>query len=1548
MKKLRRRLGSVLLIVAMLLSMFPSSAFAAFDQGAYGYYFYNTTDSSLGDNVEVYYSTDGQALTKLKHGDTAFVSYNDVEREKVTAIVFYVRFNDSATNAGVTFTTDNQQGTLNNVAKSGEQAVISGNQGNTIGGTNFDEATNTAYDLGCTNAFFYSQFTWREHGGQKRFRGFQVWLELPAEQYSIAYHSNISSTGDTTQYQTLNTTAGDTKLWDAVYVRDGYVLTGWNTQADGNGQLFELGQSVNKGSFSSWSNTGGSTYTTDLYAIWEKELEAGSLNIQVYVDDQLKTFNSETDLQQYITSIDATGQTDEGIELSCNGNTIHCTYDFTTYDAADLLLTVADGYVLQGIDGTFIFGQSGWNGITFNSGNGEYTIDNVDGQSTLKIYLNTRYTVEYSVPEGVDDVTDNNVYVVIKALNESTTFDPDFSGITVDSPQVDRTKGHTGGWTNKELKDTVNLQGVPVNCTGWYTTASGSDPHSNSYTRNGIKQAAESSGDNTPNVIECYARGAQHTITINYVDGDASGSSTTLHDPTITTGNHGDGYSITVDKNKTGVDENKETIPFIIDNNGTQYVFDHFTEDSDALSGPLNNNVEITAVYLIDANDNDVPDVYDATVTYKVENGTWDGEDDKDKECVIPLYEFKDTKWGKIDPAPTLGNTIPDVKNAQPNDDYLAEGAAWDPTISTTTLVVDGAVYTYKFTKKKAPALTVEKTVVRVDDQDVTDQQNIPNAQVGDAIVYQIVVKNDGNVALNDIQVIDTMKISGDEESLIDNGKKVTLYSDVDCEGEFSSTFDLEPGVTQTLYAKYEVVQEDAGKQLTNSVIATSGGTSGKDDAPSVDVDALYQLTYDGNAQQGGEVTGIPSSTSYHAGQVTLSTAKPTHSDVNGTDVVFIGWSLTQAEEIYEAGGAYPEITSSVTLPTQEGNGGETVYAVWGYDTNGDGVADATQVMIQPAAMTIYTGGDGYLGTVDDATGTTVGAAQSGLPEPGFYFTLPYDLDQKVKAAEDTEGAVDLTKYLTLNGSTSASDSRRWTVKLYDAKEGHNSTAYGKYVYSFVVPEEQDPVRLQFKDEEGNTTVSDEFDIEKEEALYQTYTMNIYKGNVVGTTVQATVTVNGEQHTASVGTMDSTLTIRGVTGEGTTTENVVTQVPETITTITAVEGTKKPTYYINGSQIQVTNQDAVQLLVDSIVDSELNDGSTVYDTLLEMAKDELPSSYDGAEFKYLDLVDSSNGNVWVTMGDNDSLTVYWPYPAGTDQDDDFTIIHYEGMDRDFDMSNLEDQADKIQKITPEKNAQGLKFEVSSFSPFALVYDKQSSGGTTGGGTTPTPPDLNTEDHFSYVVGYEDGMVKPENAITRAEVASIFYRLLKDDVRDANTTDVSEFSDVSASDWYGTTVATLSAMDIVRGYEDGTFRPNASITRAEFAAIATRFFEETGAEYEPGTFDDVTGDEWFANAIADAVELGLIGGYPDGTVRPNNNITRAEACAVVNRTLGRIPHVDHLLPADEMRTWPDNNPSDWFYADMQEATNGHEYEWTKEDGQKVEEWTKILNKDWEDR
>ena len=406
------------------------------------------------------------------------------------------------------------------------------------------------------------------------------------------------------------------------------------------------------------------------------------------------------------------------------------------------------------------------------------------------------------------------------------------------------------------------------------------------------------------------------------------------------------------------------------------------------------------------------------------------------------------------------------------------------------------------------------------------------------------------------------------------------------------------------------------------------------------------------------------------------------------------------------------------------------------------------------------------------------------------------------------------------------------------------------------------------------------------------------------------------------------------------------------------------TIYLNGDhsyEYPTGTDSAIALFFDGLLPATAGgDSDDFVDDLIARAEEE-GFDVDGknTQFKYLDLVDSNNANAWVSSSAGSDI--FWPYPAGVDENDDVQLLHFKDLHREYRMGNdetaLKDLIAKsdVEDVKIEKTDEGIWFHVpeSGFSPFALVWEAEHSWWPDwpgGGGDEPdNPPALNTEDHFSYVVGYEDGMVKPQRNITRAEVASIFYRLLKEDVRDENTTSVSAFSDVSADDWYGTTVATLSAMNIVKGYEDGTFRPNASITRAEFAAIATCFFEETGATYEPGTFTDVMGDEWFAGAIADGVNLGLIGGYEDGSVRPNNAITRAEACAIMNRTLGRVPDADHLLPEDVMKTWPDNPETAWYYADMQEATNGHEYEWITEDGNKVEEWTEImLDNDWTER
>lgn len=222
----------------------------------------------------------------------------------------------------------------------------------------------------------------------------------------------------------------------------------------------------------------------------------------------------------------------------------------------------------------------------------------------------------------------------------------------------------------------------------------------------------------------------------------------------------------------------------------------------------------------------------------------------------------------------------------------------------------------------------------------------------------------------------------------------------------------------------------------------------------------------------------------------------------------------------------------------------------------------------------------------------------------------------------------------------------------------------------------------------------------------------------------------------------------------------------------------------------------------------------------------------------------------------------------------------------------------------------------------------------------TVPDmLNGEDHFAYVIGYGDGTVHPGANISRAEVATIFFRLLKPEIRDGNLTDASPFADVSQGMWYNKAVATMAKLGIVKGRTAETFDPAAPITRAEFAAICARF--DTGMTQGSSNFTDLAG-HWAKEEIERAVSLGWIMGYADGTFRPDNPITRAEAMTMINRVLCRIPEDgDDLLPG--MKTWPDNQPGDWHYLAVQEATNSHEFQ---HKGEIHERWTELTaDPDW---
>ena len=260
--------------------------------------------------------------------------------------------------------------------------------------------------------------------------------------------------------------------------------------------------------------------------------------------------------------------------------------------------------------------------------------------------------------------------------------------------------------------------------------------------------------------------------------------------------------------------------------------------------------------------------------------------------------------------------------------------------------------------------------------------------------------------------------------------------------------------------------------------------------------------------------------------------------------------------------------------------------------------------------------------------------------------------------------------------------------------------------------------------------------------------------------------------------------------------------------------------------------------------------------------------------------------------------------------------------------------------------------VSTYT-FENVVDNHTIHATFARKHTPTPstptveiPDddalgLNTTDHFAYIVGYGNGEVRPQNNITRAEVATIFFRLLTDDVRDENLTKTNRYSDVAATSWYNTAVSTLSSMGIITGYPDGTFRPNTAITRAEFAAIAARF--DNDGDKTAAKFSDIA-THWAKDEISIAYNNGWITGYPDGTFGPQRDITRAETMTLVNRVLNRQPETeDDLLP--NMTVWTDNaNPKAWYYLAVQEATNSHYYEFKT--NSQYEKWTELREtRDW---
>lgn len=615
------------------------------------------------------------------------------------------------------------------------------------------------------------------------------------------------------------------------------------------------------------------------------------------------------------------------------------------------------------------------------------------------------------------------------------------------------------------------------------------------------------------------------------------------------------------------------------------------------------------------------------------------------------------------------------------------------------------------------------------------------------------------------------------------------------------------------------------------------------------------------------------------------------------------------------------------------------------YDEKAVATATMTSaVTITPADLTIYEGGtNGYEEVVtDDENGTTSNA--TGLPYPLFKITAPNGSNLS---------ATDLT--FTNKDSLGTGDTAEKDVRYWKAVQEGNSEYYHFEPVNesgeVIEGEGASQVRVVYKDGEGNPFEKNELPTLTDDT-FETYSIHLYSGpNDENFSNVTALAGDDKDYPLSVNT--GTLTVRAVEEE-----NPVSPVKEAAPENKLEAGTAVATipdgatYKLNGEvPIDTTNNTiAPSLLFDNIIASDGKGEERITklqahaDSYLDDQK--LLSEGDrNYEIKFLDLVDANNGNAWISS--SAGVDIYWAYPAGVTSENDIQVIHFEGLHRDtsegastgFDPADI--SSSKIETMQIEKEENYIKFHVTEgdFSPYAVVWtaiteEPEPDNPPVGpvGPVVPPTPELERGDHYAYIVGYEDDTIRPQNNITRAEVATIFFRLLTDESREAYFTTDCDFTDVNGGAWYANTVATLSNAGILAGYPDGSFRPNDPITRAEFAAIATRFDDLAAAD---STFTDIDG-HWAEDAINAAYGAGWVGGYPDGTFRPNNNITRAEVMSLVNRVLDREVDEDGML--DDMLTWIDNEPGTWYYEAVQEATNSHDYE--RKDADSVETWTQI--------
>ena len=698
-----------------------------------------------------------------------------------------------------------------------------------------------------------------------------------------------------------------------------------------------------------------------------------------------------------------------------------------------------------------------------------------------------------------------------------------------------------------------------------------------------------------------------------------------------------------------------------------------------------------------------------------------------------------------------------------------------------------------------------------------------------------------------------------------------------------------------------------------------------------------YTLTYDANggtidSKETKTVSNIPAE---GAENYTLDTTiKPKYADES---VLFAGWTTDSSAQgqIYSVedakNGSVPAAVDAVDLTETK-----TVYALWSYDEDKDGTPDINEIIVTPADITIYTGGMGY-GGVTDAEGNVIDEYEgSGLPKPGYHITLPAGLADELGLKD----GIDLAKALSFSYSgtdelTGEAVTRAWDMTC----AGVYSNTPLRYVYSLNADKVTDTeVRLLFKDAEGNVKDNDQIDMSAE-APSAKYTMTINPGGLDQKAIKAVFTVNGGQPVERSVFIDTgTLTIRSITDpdQEVTTPIIASDDQVTGDTITAQAG-ENMIYYVNDSEVRV-DAGRVELLVDEVSGSEEFNQALGDDAISEVEADAVLNvsltnpAYDLA---YLDLVDAQNGNAVVTV-DSGELTIHWPVPADAADDSKFYVVHYhDGMDREtpVDQNAVANINNTVKAATQDGDY--ITFTTSTFSPFALVYEKDGTTPPVTQYTVTYDANGGRGTMASQTVNAGDSVTIRSNAFTRSNYAFDGWNTRADGrgtsygpgdslTVNGNITLYAQWDYTGGGD-YNPKDATLRFNsrggtefdDIVRDdpfeynpYNKIPSRPGYRFTGwYNNSSLDRRYPEDEKISVPKGITTVWAG--WEETSVPSMLNgddhYAYIQGYSDGTVRPNANITRAQVATIFFRLLDEDVRDDSLTTYN---TFPDVDEDYW--------------------------------------